>query len=271
MKKLGIYFMMLAMMAVTFVGCGDKDEPNPPVITMPSSITIDMSDLNALEVNVAVTSADEELVSVKVFIEMTVAGAPTTIDLETITFESKEKAWTKTYTIADFNEELLGNVPEGVTLAFCIEAKAETTEASKSAPITIIPKDVPPIDTPLEGPLSFTWNRKGSADGTGLAQFGLAWTSNTPAYIVITHLPGAKLVVLEPNDWTALATKEALAAAVEAGTGVEKWEAIPTKATFNYVIATKTADGKYYLLNPTERTISPSDPGDRTVTGQYKF
>jgi hypothetical protein len=154
-------------------------------------------------------------------------------------------------------------------LALCIEAKTATQTVDKSATIEL--KGIEPPTHPLEGPKDFTWNRKGTAAGTGLSEFGLEWKSNTATNIVITPMTGSKLVEFKKEDWTLIETKEGLAAAVEAGTGLTKWEVIPTKATFDYVIATKTADGKYFLLNPTERTINPSDPGDRTVTGKYKY
>ena len=263
MKKLGIYFMMLAFVAVTFVGCKD-DDPNPPVITMPTKIVINVDEnlvVSMDPVMVSVNSPDEDLTAIEVYVQM----GTFKYAVENVELEKKQTAWTKTYTLADFPVAEFGDVTG--TLEFCIKATTANTEANGSAVIEL--NVAPPPPDELDGPLPFTWNRKGTHDATGLAQFGLDWPSNTATNIVIKPLPGAKLVVLTPNDWTAITTVAELEAAVDTGTGVTEWAVIPTKITFNHVIATKTAGGEYFLLNPTERTIVGE--ADRTITGQYKF
>jgi hypothetical protein len=266
---------MLALVAVVFAGCKKDNDPaevKAPVITMPGTITIDYQDLDALKVDVAVNSADEDLTSVKVYAQVGEGATAFKYDMESITdFGTTPRGWAKTYSKESFSVEMLEALKgfQDQKLALCIEAKTATQTVDKSATIEL--KGIEPPNHPLEGPKDFTWNRKGTADGTGLAEFGLAWKANTTTHLVITPLTGAKLVELRVEDWTLITTKEDLAAAVEAGTGLTKWEVIPTKTTFNHVIATKTDKGEYFLLNPTERTINPSDPGDRTVTGKYKY
>ena len=269
MKKFGIYFMMLAMMmAVTFVACNknDDDPIKNPDITI-SKIVLDEADLDAFEFNVSVI-AYEELTSVKYYVLYETAEmVPVTIT----SFEKGAKTWAKKFDASDFATviPLLGGLPEGAVLKFVVEVITASTSADKTEPIEII--RIPEPDPPLEGPKDFTWNRKGTNDGTGLSEFGLAWKKNTATNIVITPLDGAKLVVLKVEDWTLITTKKELAEAVEAGTGVTQWDVIPTKSTFNYVIATKTKEGKYFMLNPTERIINDTNTGDRSVKGKYKY
>ena len=166
-----------------------------------------------------------------------------------------------------FSRKQFNLIPQDLSLKFTVIVNTESGQFTKSTPIEIIGE----IIHPLEGPEDFVWQRIGPSPATGLGEFGLQWQQNTVNQIVIQPLDDAKLVELKVEDWNLITTKEELAMAVETGTGLTKWEVIPTKVTFNYVIATKTAEGKYFLLNPTERTINPSDPGDRTVTGKYKY
>ena len=242
--------------------------PTPPIITMPSSITIDFDDLWGFSFDVAVLSPDEDLTSIRVFIrhEGFILG------LEEITEPAPFNAWNKTYTAVDFMG-LLEIISEDLTLEFCIEAKTQNSESFKSATITIINATPPP--SPLEGPVNFTWQRISGQSAEGLVALGLEWQMNTATHIVIRPLPGSKLVVLTPIDWNALDTKEELAEAVDAGMGIDRWEVIPiNNTTFNHVIATRTGEGKYFLINPTESTvilIEPSGGLKITVTGQYKY
>jgi len=261
--------MMLAtMMAVTFVGCNkdDDDKANPTIIISTNEITVDLdnlTDFQAIEVSV---NAAEELTSIKVAIQA--AGAEIYVVEEVTTFDKGATGWTQTYTLADFPSITLIEPLKDSDLMFCIEAKTKDTEAAKSVPITVVEPINP--DTPLEGPKGFTWDRVAPKDGTGLAEFGLAWTSNTDSKIVITPLTGTTLVQLEETDWT-ITTMEKLKELVDKGTPLSKWEVIPTKVTFNHVIATKTADGKYFLINPTSMVVDTNDGGHRTVTGEYKY
>ena len=229
-----------------------------------ADIIIDLNDLSIFALPVVVTCAKEDLIYVSVYIQ---GEDGSQYGLDFITMFENPKIWTKTYTAADFNIiELFESISEGTTWIFKVIVTTADGQFAANAPIEIIGS----ITHPLEGPEDFTWERIGSSPGTGLDEFGLQWQSNTAEYIVITPSEGTKLVELNVNDWN-IETKEELVELVENGTALAKWEVIPTKVTFNYVIATKTKDGKYFLINPTERMIDPNDIGLRIVTGQYKY
>ena len=122
----------------------------------------------------------------------------------------------------------------------------------------------------------FTWQRTGATPGTGLEQFGLEWNSNTATNIVVTPAYGTTLVQFaDVEKWNTITTLEELIEAFEAETPIDKFEEIPTKddtQEFNYVIATKKADGTYYLINPTKRVLLfDGSSYTRIVTGGYKY
>ena len=143
-------------------------------------------------------------------------------------------------------------------------AKAET-DVTKTIAVTIVPAETALITK------DFAWHRVGGDPGTGdLAVMGLAWTSNTGTHIIIKTTDGTTLVQLTEEDW-AIATEEALIEAFNAATPIATFELIPAKddtKDFNYVLATKKADGTYSLINPTKRVLVGTH--DRTVTGKYK-
>jgi len=79
--------------------------------------------------------------------------------------------------------------------------------------------------TPLSDAQDFTWQRVGGSAGTGLAQFGLAWTSNTSTSAVIKK-DADKLVILSTADWTNITTKEDLMAAIDGGTDTDEYTGV---------------------------------------------
>ncbi|HYG37091.1 MAG TPA: hypothetical protein VD908_00665 [Cytophagales bacterium] len=154
---------------------------------------------------------------------------------------------------------------ESVELTFKVTDK-NGKEASESHTITIAASD-----TELAAAAAFEWKRVGSAAGTGLEAFGLAWTSNTTTSAVIKK--GAdKLVVLAAADWTSITTKEALKAKVDAAADVTDYRGVSAEASgsYNDVIATKKGD-VYYLINITKATVTTPSAGTTIViTGNSK-
>jgi hypothetical protein len=220
MKKLGIYVMMLALAAVTFVGCNKDPEESPkPVITMPSSITIDYLDLDGLAIDVAVNSEDD-LTAIKVYVEMDLGEKV----LETITPEKKTKSWTKTYTIADFEwtpEQI--KAAKEMTLKFWIEAKTEAETSSKNAPISIINAD---DDDPeyLSDPAVFKLQHPKVDGGFPKIDMGIEYEKNptvtTGKFIAVT---ANTFVMLDKATYEAIETVEELAAAYNAGSKVSEF------------------------------------------------
>ena len=286
MKKLGIYVMMLAMMmAVTFVGC-NSDEEDPiltkPVITIGvEKITIDLKDLGALAVPVAVTSDDADLTSVKVFVMVGVGETATPYELETIIdFGENAKVWAKTYTAADFDAGMLGQLPEGVTLTFNVEAqaKAETGEElvadPKSVAIEIVGQDVP-----LSEAVAFTWITDGATKkAEGLDQFGLKWdgTNYRKPDAHIKKDKAAKFVDLKNavnSNWTTVATQEALKDLIDKASDMEEYlmDANASHNELNDILGV-IYEGEYYILHITKTTAVYTEGVGTKVTaiGEFK-
>jgi hypothetical protein len=213
MKKLGIYVMMLAMMAVTFVGCNkDDDETNPvkPVISMPEKMIIDLDDLDAFSFKVEIASAEDVLIAIDVYITM---GA-TTVWTDPVTLDKNAKGWTKTYTVADFPDIEVLQAGEGLGLTFCVDAKTDNESASKTAPITI--EGGGTSDTPLvKGEkITLIYTGQTQSDGRNVsAVLGIKWRINNGTPVVsrfVTEPGGGTFVMLDKATHDAIDTQEAL-------------------------------------------------------------
>lgn len=259
--------MTLALVAMSFVAC-TEDDPAKPTITINENVDIDLEKVQDADFKISlnVASADENINWIIVSITDVNGVAYQVEEIKDV----KAKEFTKDYVLNDLAAILLTlNTAQVAPKSFDVQVSTPTHALTTASQGFVLPEE--PQPTPLADAKDFSWNRKGSDPGTGdLALFGLEWKNNTATNIVITPAAGTKLVELAVSDWTTIETKEGLAEVVDAATGIEKWEVIPTKITFDYVIATKTAEGKYFLINATERTINPNDGGDRTVTGKYK-
>jgi len=282
MKKLGIYFMMLAMMAVVLVGCEKDPEPDPvdpvaPVITIGmEKITIDLKNQSALAVPVKVTSEDADLTSVKVFVMIGEGATAFPYDLELVTIFEDARVWEKTYTAADFGDGL-NLIPQGVALSFNVEAQAgELVADPKSAVIEVVGWPVP-----LEGPAAFTWIRNGnSIDGekeNNIESFGITINRNVDRalYIEMKKKGADKFVKFDAAEWAKMENKEDLIPAIEAAP-----ECVDAQGNFyiemknnpnlNIVLATKYK-GEYYImyLKTFETELLPSGTKN-TIKGEYK-
>jgi hypothetical protein len=212
MKKLGIYLMMLALAAVTFVGCEkNKDELSNPTITI-ERIVVDVQNLEALAFNVSV-NADEALTLVKYYVLL---NGVETMPKEIKEFDKGQKSWSHPFTKADFpGLEGLLELPEIPTLKFCVYAKTESTEATREADIEItnIP---PPPDTPLVDGADFILIYKGSSQNDGAninTTVGLKYKTNGTQGVEGTFevaTTGGKFVELSETEANAIGTKEAL-------------------------------------------------------------
>jgi len=126
--------------------------------------------------------------------------------------------------------------------------------------------------TALSAEKDFTWQRVGSAAGTGLSQFGLSWTSNTATAAVIKK-DADKFVELSSGQWTSITTVEALKAAIDAAADMTQWtgvSATQASKTYDVVLGTKKGDA-YFLIHVTNSTVTTSASGTTiTITGKYK-
>ena len=131
-------------------------------------------------------------------------------------------------------------------------------------------------------PKDFSWLRKGSEDGTGLAEYGLEWTGNgKEVFAIIKPVTGAKLYMLPADVWEATTTDIEKAALFTEGTliseisdfrGVSAWNS----NDYDYVIAT-LYDDEYHLIHITHGDVQSITNAqgqyirtDITITGQSK-
>ena len=127
--------------------------------------------------------------------------------------------------------------------------------------------------TPLGNAQSFTWERVGSNDGTGLSQFGLEWTSNTTQSAIVTTDANTRMVDLGSNAWTSLSTQEDLSAAIADGTGISQYTNVsvvgPGLDSYDDVLGV-SHNGTDYLIHVTQGDVTGNTVLTFTITGEYK-
>lgn len=126
--------------------------------------------------------------------------------------------------------------------------------------------------TALSSPTAFTWERVGSNNATGLAQFGLKWTSNTSTSAIVAVDAATTLVELASGDWTSITTQEDLSTAIAAGTAVTEYRGVSATQndTYDDVLGV-THNGTDYIIHITQGTVSTGGAGTTiTITGEYK-
>ena len=105
----------------------------------------------------------------------------------------------------------------------------------------------------------FEWRRDGGADGTGLAEFGLEWKTNTATNAVITPLEGAKLVELDAEVWNTTVTPADKAKVFsELPVGQSSFNKVSvTAANQDYDIVLATVyNGENHLIHVTHSTAN---------------
>ena len=124
---------------------------------------------------------------------------------------------------------------------------------------------------------TFTWNRHGGADATGLEEFGLKWTSNGKEdFARITPLNGVTMFEFDPEVWDNVNTANELTAlfntAIESGSAITLFNKVSAWASheYNYVIGTIMQDGKFNLMHVTNGVVSTFKGTDITITGEAK-
>ncbi len=126
---------------------------------------------------------------------------------------------------------------------------------------------------PLGAATPFQWQRVGGAAGTGLAQFGLAWTANTGTSAIVKQDASTKMVSLPSSSWTSITTDVALAAAVDAGTDMVDYRGVSSAAngTYDDVLGV-LHNGVYYILHITKGTVTTGGSGTTiTIDGESKM
>lgn len=193
-----------------------------------------------------------------------------------------------TKTVFDANEEVLGDVStytfdepyaDAKDYVFSIVetlAKADVENAAKVVYKAVIVnnKDKEATATytvnvvaPSFTEANFTWVRQGGS-GTGLAEYGLQWTSNLKVIqAVIKPVEGAKLYILQASDYAATSV-DAITFPAEA----TQYKSVSCEAngTYNDVIAT-VYNNKTYVINVTKGEVVSETAGTKiTITGTVK-
>jgi len=161
-------------------------------------------------------------------------------------------------------------VTDDATVGEFIEVNFTVANDSKQATVTKI-LSVVAKETPLSAAAAFEWKRVGGAAANGLEEFGLTWTSNTATNAVIKK-GAAKFVELQAAQWTSIANLEALKAAIDGATDMEKWEKVSAAKsdTYDFTLGT-IKDNVYYLIHVENGTVSTATAGTTIViTGNYK-
>jgi hypothetical protein len=130
-------------------------------------------------------------------------------------------------------------------------------------------------------PKDFSWLRKGSEDGTGLAEYGLEWKGNgKEVFAIIKPVEGATMFAILPEDWEAVKTDVDKAAFFSDGVysvisdfrGVSAWNS----NDYNFVIGT-LYNGQYHMIHITHGEVQSITNAqgqyvrtDITITGQSK-
>jgi len=274
MKRVS-FFMMAALFAVSsvFVGCGKDDEPEPlpePKDAPTISFKFDGETINATGATESVKIGDEVVVEINYIadgeikeIELTIGDA----DKETITTGFNSATTHKiTRTLKDeFDAE------KDIVITTKITDKQDF---AKSATFTFT---ISVEENELEED-DFEWKRIGGAAGTGLADFGLGWTSNTASVAIIVPLTGTDLYQFDSDVYDEVTTKEGLIQLFDENVGTKLTDfrgvSVSASSSYDIVLGTKVKVGddeyEYYLLHITHGTVSTGEAGTTiTITGKY--
>ena len=153
------------------------------------------------------------------------------------------------------------------------EITATVTDVDSKTATTTITLNVNQPAQPLVA-TEFTWNRHGSADATGLAEFGLKWTRNERAiYAVIEPLEDATLFKFEPSIWEQVTTDVEKAAAFEGVMSISQWKEFNTAGAVNQdldVVLGTIYNEETHLIHITKGHIETFKGTDVTLTGEAK-
>lgn len=171
----------------------------------------------------------------------------------------------------EYTTELLNLVNENGNKAINVTITAKDVDGQTSVKVVDVEWGEEPT-TPLEE-AEFEWKRVAGAAATGLDEFGLEWTKNAKEVMcIIVPKTGTKLVELTKEVY-ALETLEELAVEIDNAQEIEKFNKVSAEApkVYDYYIGTKTAEGKYYVLNITKGSVVNTDDGTTiTITGNEK-
>ena len=124
---------------------------------------------------------------------------------------------------------------------------------------------------------TFTWNRHGGNDGTGLDEFGLKWEKNLAKaiYAIIEPVEGAILYKFDPSVWDATTTDVEKAALFSEATPADpqQWKEFNVAGAMNQefdVVLGTAYNGEFHLMHITKGTYYTFKGTDATIEGEAK-
>lgn len=282
MKKLALALVCFVSVAF-FASCTkpvENPEPSIAVRTGENYVydgqTVDLGQNYTLGFRAASNSQTmKELATFKLNVKFT-----TLDDTETKSYDSIINVSGTEYTFEQVLNFGLTNTEESRELVAKAVFTATITDVDGKMNSTTINLNINQPAVDLE-PKDFSWLRKGSEDGTGLAEYGLEWKSNgKEVFAKITPVAGAEMYLILPEDWAAVKTDVDKAAFFSDGvysvisdfTGVSAWNS----NDYNFVIGT-LYNGQYHMIHITHGEVQSITNAqgqyvrtDITITGQSK-
>ena len=151
--------------------------------------------------------------------------------------------------------------------------KFEVTDKDGQKNSVMLTITAEPGTTPLGDAQEVEWVRAGGTAGTGLAGFGLKWTSNVKVvHAVIQKDVATKLVQLGADAWTNFTIQEDLMAAIDAAADMGDYRGVSAEAngTYDDVLGV-IHNGEYFMIHITSATVAVSQNGTTiNIYGQSK-
>jgi len=268
-KTIYLFGLLLLAGAMVFTACKkDEDDPTP----------VDLTPVLTFIGNAGYTSADATLTVGSTF-KVGVNAAENTTSKKNIETFKVVRTFNNTPTTV-YEEDNIGSA----NYTWEDDLTANAIAGTERWTFTVTDKDnlvkelvlnitTEAAVTPLGNPEAMTWERVGADPATGMAMFGLKWTSNLKEVMAQIKKDSAdKFVQLTAAEWTSLTTVEELAVAVEAGTDMDTYTGISAEVpqAYDAVLATKF-NGEYFMIHLTNTTIEVLTGGTTiTITGEYK-
>lgn len=271
MKKFALALLCIVSVAF-FASCSKDDDPKNPSISVyaPSTdfvqdgATVDLL-ADSIKFGFQMASnadSQKELASLRVVI------AVDTIETEWANLPLSGTTFTYTDSFSFSAKEIIGHA---VITATVTDADNNTATAS----ITL---NIDYTDPELEVK-DFTWNRHGGNAATGLAEYGLEWTSNAKDEIFaqIKPMAGYSLYEFAPATWTEITTENTKAlffhnlVEIPSIAVFNKVSAFTSHDNLDYVIGTINHEtSEAHLMHITKNAVSTFKGTDVTIYGQAK-
>lgn len=272
MKKFALALLCIVSVAF-FASCSKDDDPKNPSISVYAPTTEFVQDGATVDL-----LAD----SIKFGFQMA-SNADSQKELASlrvvITTEAGETEWDNlTLSGTSFTYTSICNFFEAKEIIGDAVISATVTDANNNTATASITLHIDYTDPELEVK-DFTWNRHGGNAATGLAEYGLEWTSNAKDEIFaqIKPMAGYSLYEFAPATWTEITTENTKAlffhnlVEIPSIAVFNKVSAFTSHDNLDYVIGTINHEtSEAHLMHITKNAVSTFKGTDVTIYGQAK-